>query len=47
MITDEMRAFLGAESEPVTYMVSHREIARFNAAIQGELPPIENDPHST
>lgn len=44
VITDEMRAFVGAESNPVTYRVSHREIARFNAAIQGELPPIENDP---
>ena len=44
VITDEMRAFIGAESKPVTYRVSHREIARFNAAINGELPPIENDP---
>jgi acyl dehydratase len=24
--------------------VSHREIARFNAAIRGELPPVEDDP---
>ena len=46
MITDEMRGFIGAESPPVTYTVSHREIARFNAAIQGELPPIESDPNS-
>lgn len=28
----------------MTYRVSHREIARFNAAIRGELPPVENDP---
>lgn len=46
MITDEMRGFVGAESPPVTYVVSHREIARFNAAIRGELPPIESDPNS-
>ena len=46
MITDEMRGFVGAESPPVTYTVSHREIARFNAAIRGELPPIESDPDS-
>ena len=32
------------DSPPVTYRVSHREIARFNAAIRGELPPVENDP---
>ena len=44
VITDEMRAFLGVKSDPITYRVSHREIARFNAAISGELPPIENDP---
>ncbi len=43
VITDEMRAFIGVKSEPITYRVSHREIARFNAAINGELPPIEND----
>ena len=43
-ITDDMRAFIGAESPPITYRVSHREIARFNAAIRGELPPVENDP---
>ena len=28
----------------MTYRISHREIARFNAAIRGELPPVENDP---
>lgn len=44
IITDEMRSFIGAESPPITYRVSHREIARFNAAIRGVLPPIENDP---
>lgn len=44
VVTDEMRSFIGAESPPITYRVSHREIARFNAAIRGVLPPIENDP---
>lgn len=44
VITDEMRGFIGAVSPPVTYRVSHREIARFNAAIRGELPPVESDP---
>lgn len=44
VITDEMRSFIGTESPPVTYRVSHREIARFNAAIRGDLPPIESDP---
>ncbi len=39
-----MRGFIGAETPPVTYRVSHREIVRFNAAIRGESPPIENDP---
>ncbi len=39
-----MRNFVGAKSPPVTYKVSHREIARFNAAIRGELPPVESDP---
>lgn len=39
-----MRSFIGAESPPITYRVSHREIARFNAAIRGVLPPVENDP---
>ena len=39
-----MREFIGAESPPVTYHVSHRDVARFNAAIRGELPPVENDP---
>ena len=39
-----MRSFIGAESPPVTYRVSHREIARFNSAIRGDLPPIESDP---
>ncbi len=39
-----MRSFIGAESPPIRYCVSHREIARFNAAIRGELPPVENDP---
>lgn len=28
----------------MTYRVSHREVARFNAAIMGELPPVESDP---
>ena len=28
----------------MTYRVSHREVARFNAAIRGELPPVESDP---
>lgn len=46
VITEEMRAFIGVESKPVIYRVSHREIARFNAAIEGELPPVENDPGS-
>lgn len=41
-----MRAFIGAKSKPVTYRVSHREIARFNAAISGVLPPIEDDPEA-
>ncbi len=45
-MTEEMRSFIGAESPPITYRVSHREIARFNAAIRGELPPIESDPQS-
>lgn len=44
VVTDEMRSWIGAESPAVTYRVSHREIARFNAAIRGELPPVENDP---
>ena len=44
VITDEMRSFIGAESPPVKYHVSHREIARFNAAIRGVLPPVESDP---
>ena len=44
VITDEMRSFIGAGSPPITYRVSHREIARFNAAIRGVLPPVENDP---
>ena len=44
VITDEMRSFIGVESPPITYRVSHREIARFNAAIRGVLPPVENDP---
>ena len=44
VITDEMRSFIGVESPPVTYHVSHREIARFNAAIRGMLPAVENDP---
>ena len=39
-----MRSFIGVESPPVTYRVSHREIARFNAAIRGDLPPVESDP---
>ena len=39
-----MRSWIGVDSPPVTYRVSHREIARFNAAIRGELPPVENDP---
>ncbi len=39
-----MRSFIGVESEPVTYQITHREIARFNSAIAGELPPIEGDP---
>ena len=39
-----MRSFIGAESPPITYQVSHREIARFNAAIRGVLPPVETDP---
>ena len=39
-----MQSFIGAKSPPITYRVSHREIARFNAAIRGVLPPIENDP---
>ena len=46
VVTEEMRSFIGAESPPITYRVSHREIARFNAAIRGELPPIESDPQS-
>ena len=46
VVTEEMRSFIGAESPPITYRVSHREIARFNAAIRGELPPIESDPES-
>ena len=44
VVTEEMRSFIGAESPPVTYRVSHREVARFNAAIRGELPPVESDP---
>ena len=44
VITDEMRSFIGTESPPITYRVSHREIARFNVAILGVLPPVENDP---
>ena len=28
----------------MTYRVSHRDVARFNAAIRGELPPVESDP---
>ena len=44
VITDVMQSFIGAKSLPITYRVSHREIARFNAAIRGVLPPIENDP---
>ncbi len=47
VITQEMRSFIGAESPPVTYRVSHREIARFNAAIRGDLPPVESDPRPT
>ncbi len=39
-----MRSFIGVKSPPITYRVSHREIARFNAAIRGVLPPVENDP---
>ena len=39
-----MRSWIGAESPAVTYRVSHREIVRFNAAIRGELPPVESDP---
>ena len=39
-----MRSFIGAESPPVTYRVAHRDIARFNSAIRGQLPPIETDP---
>ena len=46
VVTEEMRSFIGAESPPITYRVSHREIARFNAAIRGELPPVETDPES-
>ena len=46
VITDDMRALIGAESPPITYRVSHREIARFNAAITGDLPPVENDPEN-
>lgn len=44
VITDKMRSFIGAESSPITYRVSHRDVARFNAAIRGVLPPVENDP---
>ena len=44
VITEEMRSFIGAESRPITYRVSYREIARFNAAIRGVLPPVESDP---
>lgn len=44
VITDEMRSFIGAESPQITYHVSHRDVARFNAAIRGILPPVENDP---
>ena len=44
VITDKMRSFVGAESPPITYRVSHRDVARFNAAIRGVLPPVENDP---
>ena len=44
VVTDEMRSFIGVNSEPVTYEISHREIARFNAAISGVLPPVEDDP---
>lgn len=44
VITDVMQSFIGAKSPPITYRVSHREIARFNAAIRGVLPPVENDP---
>lgn len=39
-----MQSFIGAKSPPITYRVSYREITRFNAAIRGVLPPIENDP---
>ena len=46
VVTEEIRSFIGAESPPITYRVSHREIARFNAAIRGELPPVETDPES-
>ena len=46
VVTEEMRSFIGAESPPITYRVSHREIARFNAAIRCELPPVETDPES-
>ena len=46
VVTEEIRSFIGAESPPITYRVSHREIARFNAAIRGELPSVETDPES-
>ena len=46
IITDEMQSFIGTESIPVTYEITHREIAKFNSAITGTLPPIENDPTS-
>ncbi len=46
IITDEMRSFIGIESVPITYHITHREIARFNSAISGCLPPIEDDPGS-
>ncbi|MYK60954.1 MAG: MaoC family dehydratase [Chloroflexi bacterium] len=39
-----MQSFIGAKSPPITYRVSHRDVARFNAAIRGVLPPVENDP---
>ncbi|MXX93125.1 MAG: MaoC family dehydratase [Chloroflexi bacterium] len=44
VITDVMQSFIGAKSPPITYRVSHRDVARFNAAIRGVLPPVENDP---
>ncbi len=41
-----MLSFRGATSPTVTYRVTHRDIARFNAAIRGTLPPVEDDPDS-